>query len=96
MFSVQFFNDSFVNIVTITFSALITIELLNVYTEINRFDKKMFLVLSATAAVYFISIWIFRNYFDLGYIDFLFVVKIALIVAIAWLPLHLIKKIVEL
>ena len=43
MFSVQFFNDSFVNIVTITFSALIIIEILNVYTEINRFDKKMFL-----------------------------------------------------
>lgn len=96
MFSVQFFNDSFVNIVTITFSALIVIELLNVYTEINRFDKKMFLVLFLTAFVYFVSIILFRNYFNLGYIDFLFVIKIALIVAIAWLPLHLIKKIIEL
>lgn len=96
MFSVQFFNDSFVNIVTITFSALIVIELLNVYTEINRFDKKMFLIIFCTAVIYFISIWLFRNYFDVAYIDFLFIVKVSLIVAIAWLPLHLIKKIVEL
>ena len=48
MFSVQFFNDSFVNIVTITFSALVMIELLNVYSEINKFDKKMFFVLFST------------------------------------------------
>lgn len=32
MTAVIFFNDSFVNIVTITFSSLIMIELLNVYT----------------------------------------------------------------
>lgn len=96
MFSIQFFNDSFVNIVTITFSALVLIELLNVYTEINRFDKKMFLVLFATGVTYFISIILFRNYFDVAYIDFIFIVKVALIVAIAWLPLHIIKKIVEL
>jgi hypothetical protein len=32
MFALIFFNDSFTNIVTITFTALIFIELLNVYT----------------------------------------------------------------
>lgn len=96
MFSVQFFNDSFVNIVTITFSALIIIELLNVYTEINKFDKKMFLVLFLTGVIYFISIILFRHYFNTAYIDFTFIVKVMLIVAIAWLPLHLIKKIIEL
>lgn len=96
MFSIQFFNDSFVNIVTITFSALVMIELLNVYTEINRFDKKMFLVLFITGLSYFISIILFRNYFDVAYIDFMFIVKVMLIVAIAWLPLHIIKIIVNL
>jgi len=30
----MFFNESFTNIVTITFSALIIIELLNVYSEV--------------------------------------------------------------
>lgn len=96
MFSLQFFNDSFVNIVTITFSALIVIEILNVYTEINKFNKKMFLVLFATALVYFMSIIIFRNYFNVAYITWMFILKILLIVATAWLPLHILKKIIEL
>jgi len=33
--TVIFFNESFTNIVTITFSALIIIELLNVYSEVS-------------------------------------------------------------
>ena len=76
MFSIQFFNDSFVNIVTITFSALVLIELLNVYTEINRFDKKMFLSLFWTGLAYFVSIILFRNYFDVAYIDFMFIIGV--------------------
>jgi hypothetical protein len=35
MFAIIFFNDSYANIVTITFSSLILIELLNVYTQVN-------------------------------------------------------------
>ena len=38
LFAIVFFNDSYVNIVTITFTALIIIELLNVYTQINNFN----------------------------------------------------------
>jgi len=38
MFSIIFFNDSYANIVTITFSSLILIELLNVYTQVNYFS----------------------------------------------------------
>jgi len=36
MLSILLFNDSYANIVTITFSSLIVIELLNVYTQINN------------------------------------------------------------
>jgi phospholipid-translocating ATPase len=36
LFAVLFFNNSFTNIVTITFSSLILIELLNVYTEVMK------------------------------------------------------------
>lgn len=35
--AVIFFNDSFANIVTITFTALVIIELLNVYSEVSVF-----------------------------------------------------------
>lgn len=35
--AVTWFNDSFANIVTITFTALVIIELLNVYTEVSSY-----------------------------------------------------------
>ena len=89
------FNDSFVNIVTITFSALIMIELLNVYTEIQKFNWKMFLLLCSSVIVYFFSIIVFKNYIDTGYIDYMFLLKVLGIVGIAWLPLHLLKFIIE-
>lgn len=44
MTAVIFFNDSFVNIVTITFSSLIMIELLNVYTQIKNYSFFMLLI----------------------------------------------------
>jgi hypothetical protein len=37
MFSIVMFNDSYANIVTITFSSLILIELLNVYTQVRLY-----------------------------------------------------------
>lgn len=37
--TVIFFNESFSNIVTITFSALIIIELLNVFSEVSFWPK---------------------------------------------------------
>jgi len=93
--SVIFFNDSFANIVTITFSALICIELLNVFSEINKINYKMIFVLIAAAFVYFMSIILFKNYFDISYISPAFGIKIIMIVGIAWLPLFLVERIID-
>lgn len=38
MAAIMFFNDSFAHIVTITFTSLILIELLNVYTQIYNYS----------------------------------------------------------
>ena len=89
MFAILAFNDSFVNIVTITFSSLILIELLNVYTQIYSYTFEMFLIQIATAAVYFMSIMLLHEYFDVNYINQEFCVKVAVIVTATWLPLHL-------
>lgn len=93
--SIAMFNDSFANIVTITFSALIIIELLNVYSEINRLNWKMIVASIATLLIYVGSIMLFKNYFDTSYITGDFVWKILVIAMLAWLPLHLAKVIYE-
>ena len=96
MFScIAFFNDSFANIVTITFSSLIIVELLNVYSVVNRFNWKMLIASLFTLIIYIVSIYSFRSYFNTSYIDVELLWKIVALTVASWLPLHLTKVIVD-
>ena len=95
LFAIIFFNDSFVNIVSITFTALIFIELLNVFTEVNRVKFRMILSVIFTIVIYVGSIVMFRQYFDLSTFTMEFLLKVIVITAICWLPIHILKKIIE-
>ena len=95
LFTILFFNDSFVNIVTITFTALIFIEILNVFTEVTKVKFKMIVSVVGTVVVYMGSIIFLRQYFDTSYITMDFFLKVFIITIICWLPLHLFKKIME-
>lgn len=92
---IGFFIDSFANIVTITFSALILIELLNVYSSINKINYLMLLATFITLIMYIGSILIFHAYFKVGFITGDFLWKIALIAVIAWGPIFVFRKIYE-
>ena len=93
--AITLFSDSFVNIVIITFSALILIELLNVATQLHKHIWQVYLCLFLSFCVYALSILLLHNYFQLRSVNGLFFVKILLIVAIAWLPIHILKYIIE-
>ena len=67
--SIIFFNDSFVNIVSINFTALIFIELLNIFTQVHKLQPKIFLSVLLTLIIYMSSILFFRNYFDTSAIN---------------------------
>ena len=86
MLGLFLFQDSFANIVIITFTALILIEILNVYTSTHKMTFPMILMQLASILVYLISIVIFREYFDLGYLDLEFAVKVSIITMASWLP----------
>jgi phospholipid-translocating ATPase len=96
LFSIIFFNDSFVNIVSITFTALIFIELLNVFTQIHRLRRKILLAGALTIFIYLSAILFFRNYFDTSAFTMQFLVKVMVITAISWLPIHVLKRVVEM
>jgi phospholipid-translocating ATPase len=66
--SVVFFRDSYANIVLITFSSLIIIELLNVYSKVNVIKAMMVLSSLSTLVVYGITIVLLKSYFDVSYI----------------------------
>ena len=57
------FNQSFVNIVSITFTTLICIEMLNVLSEVTRIRTLMVVSILLTLAMYIASIAFFRVYF---------------------------------
>ena len=50
----------------------------------------------ASAMVYFISIILLREYFDLQYIDIEFMMKVVFITFVSWLPFQFIYYLVNL
>ena len=50
----------------------------------------------ASAMVYFISIILLRQYFDLRYIDIEFMMKVVFITFVSWLPFQLIYYLVNM
>ena len=84
------FNGSFANIVTITFSALVVIELLNINSCITKFNWKMVVLTVLTIVIYIVTIAFFRSNFDTSYITWPFALKVLLLTVIAWVPLYIV------
>ena len=89
------FDQSFVNIVSITFTTLIIIEMLNVLSEVTKIKCKMVLSIIITLVTYIGSIVVFRQYFQVSYIDGPFLLKVILLTLVTWLPLQVFKKVME-
>jgi len=90
-----FFNEPFTNIVTITFSALIITELLNVYSSVHHLNYKMVVSSVLTLFMYVLSIALLPVYFQNSYITWEFVMKVICITIASWLPLHIIQLIIQ-
>jgi phospholipid-translocating ATPase len=93
---ILFPHDNFVNVVAITFSSLVLTELLNIYSQIQRWKVLMVLAELFSLVAYLVSIVWLKSYFDVKMIvtaDFFW--KVLIITFIAWLPLHLTKMIKE-
>jgi phospholipid-translocating ATPase len=61
--AVTLFAGSFTNIVTITFTTLILIELLNVLSEVRKIKRAMVVSILITLLVYLASLIYLRQYF---------------------------------
>jgi phospholipid-translocating ATPase len=61
--TIMYFNEPFTNMVTITFSALIITELLNVYSSVHHLNYKMVVSSVLTLVTYIISIALLPVYF---------------------------------
>ena len=103
IFSIMFyFNGSlilfrdhlFLKIVTVSYTSLIYLEILNVYMEINKFHRFMIFALISTWVVYTLSMWIFPSVLDIVYVFKIEIfLKIILIAVIAWAPFYIANRI---
>ncbi|KAG1099244.1 hypothetical protein G6F42_017861 [Rhizopus arrhizus] len=92
--SIILFEDEFIHIVAISFTALIFNELLMVALEINTWHRFMILAELITVLIYFGSMWLLPTYFDMTFIlTGRFVWKVAVITAVSSCPLYFVKMI---
>jgi phospholipid-translocating ATPase len=84
------FGNQLVNFVSVSFSALIISELLNVASEVHPHWHPLMVVAELlTAVIYVYSLFIIRSYFSVSTVlSFKFVWKVAAIVAASWIPVH--------
>ena len=89
-------DNIFLKIVTVTFTALIYLEILNIYLEINTYHWFMGISFILTCMVYLLTIWLLKYYLDIYFIfqaDIFW--KIPILSIMAWAPFYiasLIKK----
>jgi phospholipid-translocating ATPase len=81
------FDNSFTNIVTITFSSLIVIEMLNIISEVHIIKLRMVFSILATVVLYFFTIIWFQNIIQTSYIDTTFAIKVGITCMICWVPI---------
>ena len=90
----MFPDNIFLKIVTCSFTALVYLEILNIYTEINKIHWFMIFSLLGTCAVYTLTLAFLNNYLDIYFVikkDIFW--KIIVISVIAWIPFFSANKI---
>ena len=90
----MFPDKIFLKIVTCSFTALVYLEILNIYTEINKLHWFMIFSLLGTCAVYTLTLTFLNNYLDIFFVikkDSFW--KIIVISVVAWMPFFIANKI---
>jgi phospholipid-translocating ATPase len=93
--AVLLFNDSFIIIMSITFTSLIFLEFLNIIQEVTVIRRKMILSIVMSILLYAGSILFLNNLFELATFDMDFLLKVGVITMASWLPVWILKKLVD-
>ena len=92
--TILIFNESFItNIVTVSFTSLIFIELLNIITTVKKIKCKIVTSVLLSLICYIISILLFKDYINTSAITGIFILKVIAITAATWLPPFILIKI---
>jgi len=86
-------DNNVINFMAISFTALIVIEYLNIYTEVDKCHWIMFLSAILSFAMYLTSLLIFPAYFNFDTIfSAYFLLRLLIIVVFGWVPIFVTDK----
>lgn len=84
--SLLLFEDFFANFIAIMFTTLILVESCNVLLLVSKCSKILTLAIMATIGLFTLCVSIMRSLFTIDIFNHLFVVKVLIVFAIAWMP----------
>ena len=96
LLSLYLFNNTFIEIVTITFTALIIIEFLNIYSIIRMWHVYMIFSIAISAGVYAFCLLFLQEMFLLSPMNQETFMKILFLSVCAWAPLQLFQTLKRL
>ena len=85
------FDNSYYNIVTITFAALILSELLNVTTTLHRISWVAVVSIASSLGLYIMTIVFLKKDINASTITLQFLYKVTALTLVSWLPIHSLK-----
>ena len=88
-------ENSYLKMITISFTALILTEMANIWAELEKCIFKTFLFLFCSIIFYALSMILMKSYFDLNLFELSIIAKILIIFFITFLPPYLLKKIMR-
>jgi phospholipid-translocating ATPase len=87
------FENSFLKVVTISFSALVFTELLNIFTLVDRLNTFILSANILSLVLYVVSIVFFREYLGVQRVDWDILKKVIIITLACWVPFEVIKQV---
>ncbi|EAN33056.1 phospholipid-translocating P-type ATPase family protein [Theileria parva strain Muguga] len=91
------FENSLVSLISIGCTSLFLLEILNLVSELHHWHRLTIIGLVCTCIVYFYSLLVFRNNFDMEFIARKsFFWKVLAISMLGWLPIYVIKYLTKI
>jgi phospholipid-translocating ATPase len=89
LLTLKFFENTFLEIITISFTALILVEYLTIITIVRTWHPMMIIGISLSLAIYIVCLLLFKDVLLLSSLSYEDYLKILLLVVCGWLPLHI-------
>lgn len=92
MLNFVFFQEAFRDFVTLSFSALIFVQLLNSFDETHANSMIVYISIGSSIVLYFLTFIFFGSYFQISDLSIWFFIKSFVVALITFIPIKLMKR----